>query len=157
MTEGIPKIDEQERRCMLCGKAKPLTDFHRHHRGRNGRRSRCAQCTKETRKPTPNRKTQTPEENRRYRLSLYGITPEQYDMMLAAQGGGCAICHQVQRGKRKMAVDHCHETGRVRAILCYGCNRWLGIYQKFRNGVAEYDAFLEKYGDGNPLLGYEAS
>lgn len=77
--------------------------------------------------------------------------------MVEAQGGVCAICKQPPREGQSLAVDHCHDSGRVRAVLCQGCNRWLGIYQKFRQGVPRYEDFLGKYGDGNPLLGYDTA
>jgi len=55
----------------------------------------------------------------------YGITPEEYDQLLAFQGGRCAICGQ-QPKSRRLAVDHDHETGAVRGLLCsadeWGCN-----------------------------------
>jgi hypothetical protein len=56
-------------------------------------------------------------------MRLYGITPRQRDEMLAAQGGGCAICG---RRKKVMCVDHCHSTGQVRGVLCNGCNLSIG-------------------------------
>jgi hypothetical protein len=58
----------------------------------------------------------------------YGITPEQYDEMLEAQGGGCAICGKPP-GKTALHVDHCHETGRVRGLLCFSCNAGLGQFK----------------------------
>ncbi len=58
----------------------------------------------------------------------YGITPEEYDERLAAQGGVCAICKQPPADPRgyRMHVDHSHETGRVRGILCGPCNQGIG-------------------------------
>jgi hypothetical protein len=54
---------------------------------------------------------------------LYGLTPEQYDEMLEAQGGVCAICGGISGGKRKrLFVDHSHDTGAVRALICIRCN-----------------------------------
>lgn len=60
-------------------------------------------------------------------LRQYGLTCDQYDAMFAEQDGLCAICGQperaLERGRiRKLAVDHDHETGRVRGLLCYSCN-----------------------------------
>lgn len=59
----------------------------------------------------------------------YGITPQRWDEMFAAQGGLCAICKVPGRtGKHgKLAVDHCHVTGRVRGLLCTPCNISIGI------------------------------
>lgn len=57
----------------------------------------------------------------RYR-TVYGITPEQYDMMLTAQGGKCKICGGSPRSSR-LHVDHDHKTGRVRGLLCWWCNK----------------------------------
>lgn len=59
----------------------------------------------------------------------YGITPEQWDAMFAAQSGVCAICKVPDRtGKHgKLVVDHCHSTGRVRGLLCTPCNISIGI------------------------------
>lgn len=55
----------------------------------------------------------------RYR---YGITEDDFERMLARQGGLCAICHAVPGA----FVDHCHRTGRVRGVLCFHCNNGLG-------------------------------
>lgn len=56
----------------------------------------------------------------------YGITLDHYNELLARQGGACAICHE-NKDVRNLAVDHCHETGKVRGILCQRCNRALGL------------------------------
>ena len=59
----------------------------------------------------------------------YGITHEDYDRMLAEQGGGCAICGSTTpRTKRSeyLYVDHCHGTGAVRGLLCGPCNSGIG-------------------------------
>ena len=59
----------------------------------------------------------------------YGITHEDYDRMLAEQGGGCAICGSATpRTKRSeyLHVDHCHATGAVRGLLCGPCNAGIG-------------------------------
>lgn len=62
------------------------------------------------------------ERKRGYRLrAVYGLTVEQYDDMLAAQGGVCAICSRPP-GKTRLHVDHDHKTGIVRGLLCFSCN-----------------------------------
>lgn len=57
------------------------------------------------------------------RLRKRGLTPERYESMLAEQGGRCAVCER----ERPLDIDHCHKSGRVRALLCGPCNRALGF------------------------------
>jgi hypothetical protein len=61
----------------------------------------------------------------------YGITSEDFNAMLTAQRDGCAICGFVplpdgKNAAARLHVDHDHETGKVRALLCNGCNRGMG-------------------------------
>ena len=65
----------------------------------------------------------------------YGITPEQYTEMLVCQGGCCAICGHPETAInvgtneiQKLAVDHCHITGKVRGLLCQDCNRGISKF-----------------------------
>jgi Recombination endonuclease VII len=55
----------------------------------------------------------------------YGLSTEDRKALLARQGGVCGIC---KKKGRKLHVDHCHETGKVRGLLCGKCNRGLGHY-----------------------------
>ena len=60
------------------------------------------------------------------RTGKYGLTIKDYRSMLAAQGGGCAICGRTENGKRhNFDIDHDHATGEVRGLLCNRCNRML--------------------------------
>ena len=63
---------------------------------------------------------------RKYR---YGISKEQYDALLAAQGGVCSICAlagTVKKEKRSLCVDHDHKTGKIRGLLCHAHNFLVG-------------------------------
>jgi hypothetical protein len=53
-----------------------------------------------------------------------GVDDERYAIMLADQGGGCAICGATPKSRR-LNVDHDHKTGAVRGLLCHACNRFL--------------------------------
>ena len=57
----------------------------------------------------------------------YGMTIEEWDELFIAQGAKCAICGTHNLGKRQWHTDHCHETGKVRGILCMQCNAMLGF------------------------------
>jgi hypothetical protein len=57
----------------------------------------------------------------------YGISTQQFAELLEFQGGGCAICAKpIENIRRRMNIDHDHETNKVRGILCTGCNTGIG-------------------------------
>lgn len=56
----------------------------------------------------------------------YGITPEQWQALHDEQDGLCGICRGPQQGKRRLGLDHNHETGKVRGLLCDRCNLLVG-------------------------------
>lgn len=79
--------------------------------------------------PSDYKKRKLEKAKRRHLERKYGITQADWDAMYAAQGGVCAVCKIPGRvGKHgKLAVDHCHATGRVRGLLCTPCNISIGI------------------------------
>lgn len=93
-----------------------------------------------------------PEKQRHSRLRRqFDLTPEQYDAMLSSQNGGCAICGgQERRADPRtgqayaLAVDHDHETGRVRGLLCSNCNRALGWLNDDPDRLRSAASYLER-------------
>jgi len=81
-----------------------------------------------------------------YRSRL-GLTLDDYERLLAAQGGVCAICKRPpKQGGRRLHVDHDHSTGSVRGLLCFICNRYiLGKYATVAKLRAAAD-YLERGG-----------
>ena len=77
--------------------------------------------------PKPRKRTARERAAERgYKLkSSYGLTEAEYDTILAAQGGGCSLCGEPP-SHRRLCVDHNHDTGRVRGLLCDNCNQALG-------------------------------
>lgn len=73
----------------------------------------------------------SPELRRKYRLSsMYGMAIEDYDHMIKTQGDKCAICKRSDPNSKynQWHIDHCHETGVIRGILCSTCNVGLGNF-----------------------------
>jgi hypothetical protein len=64
---------------------------------------------------------------RRYQMKQYGITVDDYNQMFTLQNGRCAICGVNQEGN--LDVDHCHQTKKVRGLLCRKCNLAIGYFQ----------------------------
>jgi hypothetical protein len=142
------------KRGRVCDEFEPLVDFYKAAGARDGYRSECKACNlarrasvyRDNPRPAIERATKWQRENperhrerqREYAESgkkkvsdrkshskrKYGLTLEQFDEMLASQGRGCAICGNPDADN----VDHDHETGRVRGILCWDCNIALGKF-----------------------------
>ena len=62
------------------------------------------------------------------RRCLYGIEPEAYQTLRKKQNDLCAVCGEAEIG-RALAIDHDHKTGKIRGLLCKGCNRGLGYFR----------------------------
>jgi hypothetical protein len=74
----------------------------------------------------------------------YGISLEDYDAMLARQGGVCAACKNKKRRSERLCVDHCHVTGKVRGLLCRNCNFGLGLFRDDADLVEAAAAYLRR-------------
>lgn len=108
--------------CPDCDTVMPLGEFPRTRASRTGTATYC--------KPCHNARGRASKDkvggSRTYHLKRrYGITAEEADAMLAAQGGLCAVCRTAPAAH----VDHDHETGRVRQLLCFTCNGGLGQFR----------------------------
>lgn len=121
------------KRCGYCKTAKPLSEFHRNRANRDGYAGRCKPCRMDT-QDYYGRDGQAGKVNydRAHHLfATYGLSVREYEALLAAQGGRCAICRTDEptptRGRAAWRVDHDHSTGQVRGLLCNNCNSGLGM------------------------------
>jgi len=73
----------------------------------------------------------------------YGISVEEYDALLARQKGKCAICREKPSPGETLCVDHCHVTGKIRGLLCRGCNCGLGNFRDDPRRMQAGIAYLE--------------
>jgi hypothetical protein len=162
------------KRCVKCGVAQPLDQFYRAKGTRDGLRGDCKPCFKERarlryladpaaakarvkrwQQANPDRlnayrrqRRLEPEVKRRERAGhlkrKYGISLEHYDSMLDDQGGGCAICKREPIGQIPLHVDHDHETGKIRGILCFTCNNALADFEDDPALLRSAVAYVEK-------------
>lgn len=127
--------------CTTCGVEKAVTDFHWHRKEKNIRRHACKVCRSNEEKERQ-RTDQYKAKRTEYLLNKhYGLTPEMYQQKLEDQGNVCAICGERCCTGKRLAVDHNHNTGAVRALLCSRCNQGLGLFQdnpELLNKAAEY-------------------
>lgn len=103
-----------KKKCFRCKEEKSLKEFYRNRTQPSGYQTQCKACRQE----------------HRYNEQLkdkYGISIEEYNTLYHKQGGVCGICHG-KCSRSRLSVDHCHETGRIRGLLCAKCNRGLGFF-----------------------------
>ncbi|MFE8944509.1 endonuclease VII domain-containing protein [Streptomyces sp. NPDC007856] len=72
----------------------------------------------------------------------YGLTPEEYDRLLAAAGERCAICRREPPAGKRLVVDHDHDTSAVRGLLCQNCNVMIGMAQENPETLANAIVYL---------------
>jgi len=130
--------------CTLCKKTKELSEFNKNRSHSTGLDSWCRPCKSSYYSDWQKRNRKLcSEKQKRWRHSnplktknkqlreSFGISLEIYNNLLKSQGGVCAICgakeSSTHNGKiRHLSVDHCHESGTIRGLLCNGCNVSIG-------------------------------
>lgn len=133
--------------CSRCKATKSLSDFDRHRYSRDGYKSECKLCRKAYNHRKYHAVKHTPKQKRiNLRVHLkarYGLTIEQFEGLAAAQGGRCAICRKLPPKGKRLHIDHCHETNRIRGLLCIHCNRALGSLGDNPEGVMRAVRYLQ--------------
>lgn len=74
---------------------------------------------------------------------LFNITVAEYKKILKSQKGRCAICNRKPSRKRRLAVDHNHDTKLIRGLLCWRCNDVLGKVQDDIQLLSCFMAYIE--------------
>ena len=139
----------EQRTCNKCHQLKPLTEFYKTGRKNdtnpNNRHYTCKECTKArvsaAHAANPDRARQA------FMRRVYGITIADYDQLLKDQNYSCAICPTTEPGGKHNVfnVDHCHSTGKVRALLCRNCNMLLGMAKDRPEYLTQLIAYLAKH------------
>lgn len=112
---ALPSPVVEARVCAMCSQEKPISAFNRGRRVRDGIYPYC--------KPCGSARTVAND-----RLRKYGVSASDFDALLANQDYRCAICRRTgeEADGRSLALDHSHQSGRIRGLLCFKCNTALG-------------------------------
>lgn len=139
---GVTKV------CGKCGIEKPLDEFYDRKptpRWKTTKRSECKNCSHQENTKRPIRKKRV-SKNWKLRRK-FGITLEQYEELWLKQNGQCAICgrdYSHDSMGHDLAVDHCHDTGEIRGLLCRHCNIGLGKLGDSVDGLMRAVKYLQK-------------
>lgn len=125
--------------CSTCGIEKELGNFNRASKSKDGRQPRCRECQRAAgrayreangdvlrEKAREYAKANRGRRANNHRRSRYGVDEERFESMLHEHGGRCAICRKPCGTGTALSVDHDHESGAVRGLLCRKCNAGIG-------------------------------
>lgn len=122
--------------CSRCKRRRPVADFGRSRSRLDGLQTYCRSCfseyDRERKKKNPRRVSHEQHREKCLR-SKYGITTEDYSRLFAEQSGVCAICGGTESGNPYgvLEVEHDHDTGTVRGLVCHPCNNAIMWYEQW--------------------------
>lgn len=133
--------------CTRCNLSKPNSEFGRRKKNKSGLATLCLQCCRER-----DQKRYNADPARRLEQAKwggmkwrFGITRAEYEIMVAAQDGMCAICGDMFFAKNVICVDHDHETKKVRGLLCKQCNFAVGLMKDKPENFDRAAAYLRSF------------
>jgi hypothetical protein len=133
-------MNDKERECTECREIKPISKFSKRNNRSIGIQSKCINCTSISNKK---RRLKDPDKYRdKYYKTSYNSSLDEYNNLLNSQGGGCAIC---KTNSNKMCMDHCHDTMKIRGVLCDRCNRGIGLLRDDVDVLLSAYKYLLKY------------
>lgn len=141
--------------CPPCGSYKPIGSFSPQVRGKYGLKTECKDCSADRAKRL--RESKDPEflrsSHQKWHLKKkYGLSQSSWDVMWATQGAKCFLCAaSLTLGERNHATDHDHLTGKVRSILCAGCNLGIGHLRDDPELMRRAAAYVEFHRLASPL------
>jgi hypothetical protein len=137
--------DADEKTCTKCHELKPATAFYKQGKYR---KSSCIECVRGSAKGQYGRTSRETKDRwkRTATARRYGLSLEEYDELVAAHER-CPICLTTEPGGVGWTIDHDHETGKVRGVLCSECNLALGKLQDNVASLTRAQAYLEVHGE----------
>lgn len=150
----LSKVDEEARTasCNVCGNVKVLSNGtvkgKRYWRCGSKRQDDLDEERREYLRQYArdyNLRTGGASQRKGWLKRAYGMTLEEYEALLRAQEGKCAICGETCGTGQHLSVDHCHDTNAVRGLLCRNCNRGLGLFQDRPDLLGRAHEYLKKF------------
>jgi hypothetical protein len=141
--EPLSLFPETLRFCPRCSHNLPPTAFNRDGKNRDGLSSVCRKCHGAAKKLAY--PAVAAVHALRHLKRTYALEPAAFAAMVEAQGNRCAICDKDMGLGKARHVDHCHVTGRVRALLCHHCNCALGHADDSSERLRAMADYLERH------------
>lgn len=143
---------KKEKYCCGCKQTKSFSFFHKDKSSWSGYSGRCKPCVSSRQRLYIKKRKDNGTNSLYYILyykkndvKRYGITIKIYNEMVISQNGVCLICKGPPGGRGSLHVDHCHESGKVRGLLCHYCNISLGSLKENKDTLKNMISYLEEH------------
>jgi hypothetical protein len=149
MAQGTPVV--YPKACPQCDIERQEDDYPLDPSRLNGRHPYCKDCKSAYMREFNDRRREDGRlalENLTRACKKYGITVEDYYRTLDEQDGRCAICGTEEYGRvgaTRFSLDHCHDSGRFRALLCNPCNLGLGAFTDSPTRLRDAATYIERF------------
>ena len=146
-------VPNSHKKCNKCGEIHSIENFSKNNKTKDGLEYSCKNCKKEYHFANRSKRIQAkrewdkrnPDKIRAQGLKKYGLTIPDYDEMFKKQNGKCLICGVDQSElKKSLFVDHCHNTNKIRGLLCNLCNRGIGSFRDNINLLEQAIKYLKR-------------
>lgn len=155
------------KQCTKCDETKPVSEFYRSVSGRDGLRGDCKNCVRARarrhqdanpeKKKANNAKWRNKNPYEAYLASTasrFGMPTSSFRAWLESQVQECSICSaDAPGGRGRFHADHCHDTGRLRGLLCHACNIAIGNLKDDCDLLEKAIEYLRKHQNAEPSLG----
>jgi len=159
--------------CSKCGNEKPLSEYYKKYDTKDGLKNHCKTCSKIQNKQQylKNRENRLEKQcqyylknsehvkeygknwrkrNREYCKEYdlhrhYNLTKIEFEKILIDQNFKCAICNEILVPGKQTHIDHCHNSMKVRGILCHRCNTGIGLFKESIYNLKEAIKYIEKH------------
>jgi len=125
--------------CRICDQEKEITEFALDKKSSDGHCSHCKKC-QQVKDATRIRKYDYYQMKRNKLATLYGLSPIEAEKLFKAAGDCCQICG----GRKQLQIDHSHQTGTVRGVLCHQCNSAIGMFKDSLENLIKATQYLRQ-------------
>lgn len=132
-----------EKQCKTCKEMKSLQEYQKDSTKKDGYRPYCKLCTSARRKELLTKET---IRQRNLEKNFGKGVLDVYAALFVEQEGVCAICSSAENGRYKhLSIDHCHNSGKIRGLLCNNCNRGLGLLKDNPELLRKAASYVEEH------------
>ena len=134
--------------CVKCDARLPLDQFYKKKDSKDGHENACIPCRRKQMSARDKERYDSCRRRSEHLWRSYLINQSIYEHIFLMQGGCCAVCGSTESGRstdQHFVVDHCHDSGKVRGLLCHPCNTALGLMKDNATSLQNAITYLSEH------------